>query len=170
MSYQLTEIAVNAVTTQIRDNIVAALASVNAARGDNLSNLLRPQEYFIFPTRNNYRKPALFVVAQGFVLRQEEKGSNFISGFHDLSVSVVLEDRLESMVTRACWRYQAALTQVLHLVQLAGPGDQTKMVVRVTDMVYSPIWTEASEVGDVQSVFCKEVGLGLQVEHYEPFQ
>lgn len=170
MSYELTEIAVNAVTLQIRNNIAAALSAVNTARGDNVANLLVPQDYFIFPTRKNYRKPALFVIAQGFDLRQEEKGSNFVSGAHDLSVSVVLEDRLESMVTRACWRYQAALTQVLHLVELSSPSLQTKMIVRVVDMVFSPVWTEASEEGSVESVFCKEVGLGLLVEHYEPFQ
>lgn len=166
MSFQLTEIAVNAILTHLRDNISAELAAVNTARGDNKYNLIRPQEYFIFPTSKNYRKPAIFVIAEGLGPFSEQ-GANHINAVHDINVSVVLEDRSESLLTIGAWRYQAAITKLLHLVQLAGPTNQSKLICKVSGTTYSPLYTEDAKVSS-ESVFCKEVLVSLNVDHYEP--
>lgn len=165
-SYQLTEIVVQAVIAQIRTFIAPALSDVAAARGDGMVNMLRPQEYFYFETNKNYRKPAVFVIAEGLDTMLPT-GPNFMNAGHDINVAVVLEDSRERELTLACWRYQCALMRVLHLTQLSGPGLQSKMILKVQGAKYSPVYTEDSKPG-AAAVFCKEVMLNLRVEEYEP--
>ena len=169
-AYQLTEICVNAIIAELQANLPSALSAVNTARGnDGQGNLLPPREYFIYGTEKNYRKPVVFVIATGFEF-QLDRGSNHINATHDINVSVVIEDRLEKLLTIAAWRYQAALVSVLHLNQLNGPSNQSKMVPKVVDIKYSPIYSEDSKKGSSEAVFCKEVLVGLRVEHFEPFE
>jgi hypothetical protein len=168
MSFQLTEIAVNAIIGVIQANIVAELAAVNTARGDGKTNLPAPQAYFFFESELNYRKPAVFVIAEGLDTTLE-RGANHMNTFHDINVTVVIEDSIERDLTLACWRYQVAMMKILHLTQLSDPsGVQSKMIVKVVGAKYSPLYTEDSKKNTAAAVFCKEVQLNLKVEHYEP--
>ena len=167
MSFQLTEIAVNAIITRIQANIVAELAAVATARGDGKTNLPAPQAYFFFESELNYRKPAVFVIAEGLDTTLE-RGANHLNTFHDINVTVVIEDSIERDLTLACWRYQVAMMNILHLTQLSGPSLQSKMIVKVVGAKYSPLYTEDSKKNTAAAVFCKEVQLNLKVEHYEP--
>jgi hypothetical protein len=168
MSFQLTEIAVNAIISAIQANIVSELAAVNTARGDGKTNLPAPQAYFFFESELNYRKPAVFVIAEGLDTTLD-RGANHMNVFHDITVTVVIEDSIERDLTLACWRYQVALMHILHLTQLSDPsGVQSKMIVKVVGAKYSPIYTEDANKGSAAAVFCKEVQINLRVEHYEP--
>lgn len=167
MSLQLTEIAVQAIITQIRSNIAAELASVNTARGDDQVNLVPPQEYFFFEISESYRRPAVFVMAEDMDMELLE-GANHINARHAINVTAVVEERTEKLATLACWRYQAALFKVLHLNQLAGPSLQSKIIPKVASIAYGPVYSEDTKAESADKMFLKEVSLNLNVDHWEP--
>jgi len=163
MSYRLTEIAVDLILNHIQTNIQTELLEVSTERGDSVVNLEVPQRYLIFETEKNYRKPAIFCIVTHTDFELDE-GANHINAMHDMHVSCVVEDRTEPLLVRKAWRYQVALVRLLHLNELETVDKRVKIIPKVTGISYSPVYTE--DTGE-KGVFCKEVLIELNTEHYE---
>lgn len=164
-AYYGAEIAVETIQAHIQANIATALANVRAERNDPIVSTEVPKEYFIYPTANVYRPPAVFTVFESQKILDIDTGSNFINAVDHVIVAVVVEDRLERLLTVKAWRYQAALMQCLHLVDLTNADNGVKLFSRVESCEFSGIVNLKGENG--QQMFRKEMAVKLLIDHIE---
>lgn len=163
-AYYGPEIAVNLIEAQIKATIATNLANVRTERNDPIVTTEPPKEYFIYPTSQAYRAPAIFTIFEGQKILNKESDGNFINAVDDIVVIAVLEDRLERLLTRKAWRYQAALMQSLHLTTLTNSDNGLRLFVKVDSCEFSAI----VKSGDTNELlFRKEMGLRLSVDHIE---
>lgn len=165
-AYLLAEIAVDLIQDHIRQNIATALANLRIERNDPIVSTEPPREYFIYETAHAYRAPAVFTIIQNMDIRDNQINSNHINAMDDILVAVVVEDRIESRVTRKAWRYQAALMTLVHQVTLTNTQGTLKLFSRVQSCEFSGLVNLKDPKKD-DAVFRKEVSLRLQVEHVE---
>jgi hypothetical protein len=165
-AYQLAEIAVGLIETQIKTHIVAALAAVRTERNDPIVSTDPPKEYFQFEMAHVYRAPAVFTIIQGMDIRDTQMKANHINAMSDIVVAVVVEDRVQSRLVKKAWRYQSALMACLHQVSLTSTDGAVKVFSRVQACEFSGIVNLKDERA-ADAVFRKEVSLKLQVEHIE---
>lgn len=163
----LAESIVALVEKQIQDNIGAALAGVAADRNDDKVTLEVPKEYIRFENAKGYRLPAVFTVVRTMRMNNAERGANHINATADLIVSILIGERTQSLLVTKSWRYQAALHEVLHLAQLTTVDSKVKIVTKVEEVHFGPELTDTQDKTDPQSVFRKEVGFLIHVEHWE---
>jgi hypothetical protein len=164
----LSEIAVDLITAQIKANIPDALAEVRTSRDDAYVTTEPPLSYFDYPHAYAYRSPAIFVIVENIDFRLD-RGPNCISAKLKVNVNVVVEDKDMSRLTAKAYRYQAALNRVLQQTRLTSSDNSVVYIVKVIRAEYSPIYTNAQAAGDPTGVFRKEVLLECEVENYENF-
>lgn len=163
-AYYGAEIAIELIQTQIQNNIATALANVRTERNDPIVSTEPPREYFIYPNANVYRPPAIFTVFEGQKILTAS-GGNHINAVDSIAVAVVVEDRLERLLTIKAYRYQAALMQCLHLVNLTNSNNGVKLFSRVDQCEFSPIVNLKGQ--NSEQIFRKEMALRLLVDHIE---
>ncbi len=160
------EIAVDLIQTHIQATISTALANVRAARSNAVVTTEAPKEYFIYPTANVYRPPAVFTIFEHQTIKNLNSDGNFINAVDQIVVACVVEDRLEKLLTIKSWRYQAALMQCLHEVNLTNSGGGLKLFCKVDSCEFSAIVNLTGKNGQEQ-LFRKEIGMRLSVDHIE---
>ncbi len=165
-AYYGPEIAVEVIQTHIQATIAAALSNVRAERSDAVVTTEPPKEYFIYPTANVYRPPAIFTVFEHQIIKNKNSDGNFINATDLIVVACVVEDRLEKLLTIKSWRYQAALMQCLHEVSLTNSNGALRLFSKVDSCEFSPIVNLTGKNGQEQ-IFRKEIGLRLNVDHIE---
>lgn len=164
-AYYGAEIAVQLIQAQVEANIATALADVRTSRVDAIVSTEPPREYFIYPNANVYRAPAVFTIFEAQKILTQSSG-NHINAVDSIIVACVVEDRLERLLTIKAWRYQAALMQCLHLVNLTNSDGGVKLFSRVDSCEFSPMVDLKGKQG-LDQMFRKEVGLHLLVDHIE---
>jgi hypothetical protein len=168
-AYKLAEITVDLIETAIRQNIATTLANVRTERADPTVSTEPPREYFQYETAQVYRAPAVFTIIRNQDIRDSVKNANHINSLCEVIVAVVVEDRLERLVTKKAWRYQSALMPILHQVTLTTADLSVRLFSRVQNCEFSGIINLKNE-NRPDAVFRKEVSLRLQVEHIENLQ
>ena len=163
-AYKLTEIAVDLILAHIKSNIASALVDVAADRNDSVVNLTLPQTYLIYESTKSYRLPCVFVIAEDLDFELLE-GANHINGMHDIKVACVVEERNERLLSKLAWRYQCALAKLLHFTVLDSSDNKVRIIPKVVRFSYSPVYSHDDQGS--QGVFCKEILIELEVEHYE---
>lgn len=167
--YLLAETTVQLIQDAIQAEIAQALANVRAERNDPIVTTYPPLEYFQYEKAEGYRAPAIFTIIQGMDFRNEQMGANHINAMCDVVVAVIVEDRIEPRVVKKAWRYQAALTQILHESSLTNMDQSVRLFSRVQNCQMSGVINIKDEK-KMSSVFRKEMSLRLQVEHIENLQ
>jgi hypothetical protein len=167
--YYGAEVATQLIEAQIKATIATTLANVRTERNDPIVTTEIPKEYFIYPDAHCYRLPAIFTIFEGQKILNPESDGNHINAVDDVVVVVVLEDRLESLLTKKAWRYQAALMQSLHLVTLTNSDGGLRLFLKVDSCEFS---ATVNLVGDRarNAMFRKEMGIRLSVDHIENLQ
>lgn len=168
-AYKLAEIIVDLIQTSIQQNIAATLAAVRQERDDPIVTTEPPKEYFIYETPHVYRPPAVFTILRDQNIRDEVMKPNHINSNCDIIVAVVVEDRIERLVTIKAWRYQAALMPILHQVSLTNSDQSVRLFSRVQNCQFSGVVNIKNE-SSTENTFRKEVSLRLHVEHIENLQ
>jgi len=166
----LTEASVELITNHIRTNIAAALADVRTLNPDNTVTTAPPKEYLISDIQSGYRTPAVFVLSTGLDFRLD-RGPNHISAVENMFVAVEIQDRNERLLTYKGWRYQAALSKLLHNTPLEDVPNNVKIITKLVRNSFSRITnsgdTETSPTN--KQMFKQETVMELEVEHYEQF-
>ena len=165
-AYNLAEVAVFLIQSQIQGNITQALSNVLAERSTPAVSVESPREYFIYEMAHVYRAPAIFTIIQDMDIRNDSMKANHLNAMNRIVVAAVVEDRLRDRVTVKAWRYQAALMQCLHLVSLTSSNGTLRLFSRVRKCSFSGIINLKDEKAS-DAVFRKEMSLELQVEHIE---
>lgn len=165
-AYYGAEIATNLIQAQIQATIATTLANVRAERNDPIVTTEPPKEYFNYPHANVYRAPAVFTIFEGQQIKNVSSDGNHINAIDNIVVVVVVEDRLERLLTIKAFRYQAALMQSLHLVTLTNSDGGLRLFVKVDSCEFSAIVNLTGKKG-AESLFQKEMGLRLSVDHIE---
>lgn len=165
---KLTETTVNLINDYLQTNIATALTNVRTERNDPIVTTEPPREYFIYPRAHGYRPPAIFIICEAFDFRLET-GPNFINGLAKINVTALVEDIDRTRVTIKCWRYQAALSQLLDNTQLTSSDNLVRIVTKQVRHSFSPLYTDmkVKNPEDPGVVFRQEVAIELEVEHYE---
>lgn len=167
--YKLAEIIVDLIQSSIQQNIAACLAAVRTERDDPIVTTEPPNEYFIYETAKVFRAPAVFTIIKDQNIRDEVMQPNHINSLCDIVVAVVVEDRIERLVTIKAWRYQAALMPILHQVSLTNSDGSVRIFSRVQNCQFSGVINIKDE-NSTTNTFRKEVSLRLHVEHIENLQ
>lgn len=165
-AYYGPEVAVDLIQTHIQNTIPGALASVRTERNDPIVTTEIPREYFIFANANVYRPPAVFTIFETQTIKNTRSDGNFINAVDQIVVVVVVEDRLERLLTVKAWRYQVALMQCLHLVSLTNSDGGLRLFSKVESCEFSAIVNLKGKQG-AEQIFRKEIGLRLSVDHIE---
>lgn len=165
-AYQLAETTVDLIESAIRQNIATTLATLRVERNNPVVTTEPPREYFQYESANVYRAPAIFTIIKNQDIRDSVKNANYINSMCEVIVACVVEDRLERLVTKKAWRYQAALMPILHQVTLTNVDHSVRLFSRVQNCEFSGIINLKNENAP-DAVFRKEVSLRLQVEHVE---
>jgi hypothetical protein len=165
-SRKLAEVATNLIIARIKSEIAAALADVRTDRVDGKVSTEVPRNYFIYEKAIGFQAPAVFVICQEMDFRKAERGANHINAVSRFGVSVLIEDIDCDRLTIKAWRYQAALHKILDQTHLDDVDETMKIVVKVNNASFSPVFTNA---GESPNNFRKEVVLNCDVEHYESF-
>lgn len=168
-AYYLAETVVNLIQATIKANIAQSLANVRNQRVDAIVTTEPPREYFIYEAAHVYRAPAVFTIIKDQNIRDSQMKPNHINSMCDVTVAVVVEDRLERLVTIKAWRYQAALMPILHQVSLTNSNGDVRLFSRVQNCQFSGV-VDIKDEKAVSAVFRKEMSLRLQVEHIEQLQ
>lgn len=165
-AYYGPEVVSQLIEAQIKSTISTNLANVRASRIDPVVTTEPPREYFIYPTSNIYQPPAVFTIFESMKISNPQSNGNFINSKDTVTVACVVEDRLEKLLTIKTWRYQAALMQSLHQVNLINEDGGLKIFIIVDECVFSnPVSLTRLEAKE--QIFRKEVGLRLIVTHIE---
>lgn len=167
MAHKLTEATVTLIQDHIKANIAGSLAAIRSDTPDDKVTTEPPKSYFLYPKAKGYRTPAVFIIAEEFDFKVQERGANYISGSVRINVSVLLEDRNRDLLTIRCWRYQSALHQLLSQTQLTTSDNALKIITIVTRARYSPLYSNVKNEDAPEAIFRKEVLLELEVDHYE---
>lgn len=165
-AYYGAEIATQLIQEQIKNTIALNLANVRTERNDPIVTTEPPREYFIYPTANVYRSPAVFTIFEGQRILNTASNGNHINAVDNIVVVAVVEDRLERLLTIKAFRYQAALMQSLHLVTLTNSDGGLRLFVKVDSCEFSAVVNLVGKKGE-EAVFQKEMGLRLSVDHIE---
>jgi hypothetical protein len=165
-AYRLAETTADLIEETIKTNIAQALANVRAERNDPVVSTEVPREYFQYETAQVYRAPAIFTIIKDQTPRDSVVNANHINAMTNVVVAVVLEDRLQRLLVKKAYRYQAALTQLLHQVTLTNADRSVKLFSRVQNFQFSGLINLKNDKAP-DAVFRKEVSLKLQVEHIE---
>lgn len=168
-AYYLAETIVNLIQASIKANIVQALANVRQERDKPIVTTEPPNEYFIYETAHVYRAPAIFTIIRDQNIRDNQMQPNHINSMCDVVVAVVVEDRLERLLTIKAWRYQAALMPILHQVSLTNSDNNVRLFSRVQNCQFSGV-VNIKDTKSTDNVFRMEMSLRLQVEHIENLQ
>jgi len=160
------EIAVELIQTQIQNTISTNLSNVRISRSNPIVSTEPPVEYFIYPTANVYRPPAVFTIFEHQEIKNLKSDGNHINAVDSIVVACVVEDRLERLLTVKSWRYQAALMQCLHLVTLTNSGGGLRLFIKVDSCEFSGIINLKGKNAQEQ-IFRKEMALKLSVDHIE---
>lgn len=165
-AYRLAETTADLIEATIKTNIAQALANVRAERLDPVVTTEIPKEYFQYETAHVYRAPAVFIIIKDQIPRDSVMGANHINAMTDVVVAVVVEDRLQRLLVKKAYRYQAALAELLHQVTLTNSDGSVRLFSRVQNFQFSGLINLKDDKAP-DAVFRKEVSLKLQVEHIE---
>lgn len=168
-AYYLAETIVNLIQSTVQANIAQSLLDVRTERDDPIVTTEPPREYFIYETAHAYRAPAVFTIIRDQNIRDNQMKPNHVNSMCDVVVAVVVEDRIERLVTIKAWRYQAALMPILHQVSLTNSDGNVRLFSRVQNCQFSGVVNIKDEKTST-AVFRKEMSLRLQVEHVENLQ
>jgi len=166
----LTEASVELILAHLRDKIASALTDVRTLNPDNMVTTIPPRAYLITNVDTGYRTPAVFVLSTSLDFRLD-RGPNHISAVENMVVAVEIQDRNERLLTIKGWRYQAALSKLLHNTPLEDVPNNVKIVTKLVRNSFSAV----TETGDTQTssldkgMFKQETVMELEVEHYENF-
>lgn len=168
--YRLIETTVRLIEKQIKDNIADALEEIRLLHADALVTLEPPKEYFIYErSAHVYRAPAVFTIFRNQDFRNDAKNANHLNSMCEGYVAIVVQDRNETNLEIKSWRYQAALTKLVHEVTLTSSDGAVRLFSRVQNCEFSGV-INLKNPNASESVFRKEVSLRLQVEHVENLQ
>lgn len=164
--HYLTEITVDLIVKKLRDEFPAKCAQYAADPVfSKLVDVRPPQDYFIFEKAKGYRLPAVFVVADDVDFNLA-KGANHINALAQINIGIVIENKDAERIQRQAYRYQAMLHALLAEESLVTPDDRVKIVIKVDNAKFSPIYMLDS-ANTAEGTFRKEVWLSCSVEHYE---
>lgn len=165
-AYKLAEITADLIESHIKANIAAALAALRTERDDPIVSTEPPREYFQYETAHVYRAPAIFTIIKNQDFRDGVMKGNHINAMTEVVVAVVVEDRLQRLLVKKAYRYQAALASLVHQVPLTNSDGSVKLFSRVQNCEFSGIINLKDPKAN-DAAFRKEVSLRLQVEHIE---
>lgn len=164
----LTETTVRLIEDTIRQNINAALDAVNTISIDQPRIFLPDiKNYYYSPKNSAYDLPALYIIPVTVDFRKQEKGANFIDAKYTINVSIEVEEKNTDNLAVLCWRFQAALHEILDDAQLTNADQTVKLVSKVTRAEFSPTYTDSQKSGSQTGVFRQEALLVLEVDHFE---
>ena len=162
---QLCEAARDLILEHIKVNIAQALSDVRANWPDQVVTTEPPRSYFIYDGAHTYQCPAIFTVVDSMEFPEDTLNPNHVNATIRFFVSVVIEDREAKLLTIKAERYQAALFQVLHRIQLEDPVKNLKIYSRVLRAEFSPLYTKGPRAGE--GSFRKEASMELEIKHWE---
>lgn len=161
------------IIAHLQANLSTELAAVGAdpERADNDVSLETPDanSYFTYYPAKAFHAPAIFVVGETLNMRQAEKQSNYINALGNVTVSLVVEDREEALLTKKAFRYASALHSLLECQQLIATSQKLKIHIRVDRLENGAVYTDSDKRDQADAVFRREVALYLNVEHFENF-
>ena len=165
----LTEAACGLIVDTIKTNIVAQLALVRTYWADAKVTTEPPptESYFIYPKARGYRMPAIFVEDDGTEFQQAQAEANYIHAKMSINVSVKVEDKDQYKLMLKSWRYASALHAILEQANLASSDNSVKLVVKVTRIKPTSMYTIANDDADQTAQFFKEYVLFCEVEFWE---
>lgn len=165
MSINLTEITNSMVMTQIKNTIVASLATIRTDRADAFVSTEAPKSYFNYAPAASYRCPAIFTVIDRIDFKQYDQGANYVPAIVTMFVSVLVEDKDEAHLTVKTDRYYTALHQSLNQKTLVAPDNQVKLFIKIVSAQFGELWKFKGD--SPQGMFRKEVKMTLNIEHFE---
>lgn len=152
----LTEVAVNLIIAKLQAGLPAALTDIMVNRNDPVISYELPKDYYIYDRPAGYKTPAVFVIGDSIDFRKKELGANHINANIRINVSVTVDDKDEVRITKKCWRYQAAISEVLDQQRLTAADNAFTLWVVIQRAAYSDLY-----IRDTDAVFRKEVRLEL---------
>jgi len=165
LSINLSEITRDLVLNQIKTTIAASLAEIRSDRDDAVVSTEPPKSYFIYAPAASYRCPAIFVVVDRMDFKQFDAGANFVPATVTMYVSVLVEDKDETLLTIKADRYYTAIHQSINQKNITSADDLVKISIKVMSAQFGEFWKFKGD--SPQGMFRKEVRLTLNVEHYE---
>jgi hypothetical protein len=153
------EYIVDQLLSYIPDNIGAALDEVAIEYNTEIS-IENPLDYFIYQNPIGYRVPCIILVPQNIEWLWT-RGQNHINCIVGLSLTCVVEDRDQTMLSRKLWRFHAALFKLLSFATFL--SSTQKDIVKVTNSSFS----QTILMSGTDSIFRKEVTMSLDIEHFE---
>lgn len=166
MARRLTETTVKLIRDHIRTNIGSVISSIESELTEKRTSFEVPRQYFFIEQQSIYQTPAVFIVPSGIDFQKSERKPNFINANVNIQCTVVVEDKDVDLLAIKGFRYMAALQEVLDQVELVSTDGDVKIVVKVVDAAFSPVYT-ASDKGSTRADFRHEVSLSLEVNHWE---
>lgn len=163
----LSELEATSLIELIKDNIGAALAAIRANRADQKVQTEEPKSYFFYEEADALKCPTVYVIPDSFDTRLQIRMANHINAEGRVFVTVVVEDKNGEYVTIKAWRYQAALFEVLDNAEILTTDGRVKMIVKILNCKFSPIFTLTGNPSPSTQVFRKEVSIECSIEHYE---
>lgn len=165
----LSEAAICLIIDTIKANIGQALADVRTYWADGkVTTEVPPQNsYFIYPSAQGYRCPAIFVIDDNTDFRQSVVNANFINASMSINVTVKVEDKDQYKLALKSWRYASALHSILDQANLVNSDNAVKLVVRVRRLKPGPMYTIPNDDADTTAQFFKEYELSCDVDFYE---
>lgn len=167
MSYRkLAEGAVELIQDYIQANLPAALdlVSQNATSAPQMS-LEDIKSYFVYPKAIGYVPPICFIIVDEIDFKIRENKSNFVNAVDKITVSVVVEDQDENILTYKAYRYQSALHSVLDEATMVSSDNKLQLQCVVYRAGFSKTYMNEEGPGG----FRKEVVLQCEVTHTENF-
>lgn|SRR5574337_211940 len=160
---------VNDIIAQVRSALPTQLASVAAATDTSLALTAPPTErYYIGePNRySSYNAPSIFVITETTDLpltNSDREWHTLLNMEHRVLLDCLVEERDETRLTKACWRYAQALVTCLHGLEIAPSTTTTRSEIAwVRKIDYGVLFTNTHKD---QRIFRKDVVIELLIQH-----
>lgn len=163
----LVETVVKGIEDLLKSNLPTALTDIRINRNDAFVTLEPPRDYFIYPKAQGYRTPCVFIIGDRIEFQKIQKAANHINASVRVNLTCLVEDKDAERLMIKSYRYQAAIHEVLDQIQFMSTDGKAKTTVIIESAIFSPLYSNAGEVGNPQAVFRREIGLELNCQLFE---
>jgi hypothetical protein len=163
----LVEICVRGIQAQLEANLPAALNDIRTNRNDNFVTMEPPRDYFVYPKAMGYRTPAVFIIGDRIDFQKRATAANHINANCRVNITVLVEDKDSERIMIKSYRYQAAIHEVLDQTQFSSSDNKSKVTLVIQGASFSPLYTNAGNTGDPQTVFRREIALEVDCYIFE---
>lgn len=157
------EVLVDLIIAELRAKMDQALSDMRTDRDDPRISTTKPVSYYVSESFDALQTPAIYVIADEVDYRNVEMKANYIAGKMLTNISIIVEDQDTEILTRRCFRYVAAIREIIHLDNLTSSNNAAKIVVVVERIKFSRLYTKAQQKGETSGVFRKEAVLYCSV-------